>query len=209
MAPIIQTAESPKAYRPPTQPGSLLEAIVLTTARWIDRFTYYTGWLFGTIAVILMGIIVYHVVMRYVFGAPTYWAYDMTYMLYGSGFMLGAAFALLRGAHVRTDFLYQNWSERTQGIVDSILYLCLFFPAMVLFFDAGYAYAERSWGLGERGYMSPWQPVIYPFKTVIPVAIVLIMIQGVSETLKSLFAAFKGFWPVVHEANERGERLAG
>jgi TRAP-type mannitol/chloroaromatic compound transport system permease small subunit len=79
--------------------------------------------------------------------------------------------------------------------VDSILHICLFFPAMYLFLDAGIDYAARSWAQGERGYLSTWRPPIYPLKTVIPVSIALLMIQGVSETIKSLYAAFTGHWP--------------
>lgn len=179
----------------PPPPSSGLERTVLSLIKGIDTFSYYTGFVFATLTIFLMGSIVYNVIARYVFAAPTFWAYDVSYMLYGSAFMLGTAFALMRGAHVRTDFLYNRWSERTQGIVDSTLYIVLFFPAMWLFFEAGYNYAERSWGMEERSFLSPWQPIIYPFKTVIPVAIVLIMIQGISELLKSLYAATKGHWP--------------
>jgi TRAP-type mannitol/chloroaromatic compound transport system permease small subunit len=167
----------------------------LLVSRAIDTFTHYTGYLFASLTLILMLMIVHHVIMRYVFRSPTFWAYDMTYMLYGAAFMLGAAVALLYGAHVRTDFLYQRWTERTQGIVDSLLHICLFFPAMYLFLDAAIDYAARSWAQGERGYLSTWRPPIYPLKTVIPVAIALLMIQGVSETIKSLYAAITGRWP--------------
>ena len=167
----------------------------LLLSRGIDAFTRWTGYAFASLTLLLMVMIVHHVVMRYVFREPTFWAYDLSYMLYGSAFMLGAAAALLYGAHVRTDFLYQGWRPRTQGIVDSTLHIVLFFPAMYLFLDAGIDYAARSWAQGERGYLSTWRPPIYPFKTVIPVAVGLLMIQGVSETIKSLHAALRGYWP--------------
>lgn len=169
--------------------------IVRATTRAIDTFTLWTGRLVAWFAVVLMFAIVYHVVLRYVFEAPTVWAYDITYMLYGSMFMLGSAYCLLKGGHVRTDFLYNRWSPRTQGIVDTIAYVVLFFPAMYLFFDAGYIYAERSWEQLERGFYSPWAPPIYPFKTAIPVGIAFLILQGVSELLKSLHAAVYGRWP--------------
>ena len=73
--------------------------------------------------------LVYEVVARYFFNAPTIWAYDMTFMLYGSFFMLGAAYTLQRSGHIRTDVFYARWSPRTQARVDLACYLVLFFPA--------------------------------------------------------------------------------
>ncbi len=169
--------------------------VVRVTTRGIDTFTEWTGRVFAWMAVALMLAIVYHVVMRYAFNAPTVWAYDVTYMLYGAGFMLGSAYCLLKGGHVRTDFLYARWTPRTQGMVDTFAYIVLFFPAMFLFFDASFTYAERSWAQQERGFYSPWAPPIYPFKTAIPLGIALLTLQGVSELLKSLHAAIYGRWP--------------
>lgn len=170
-------------------------SVVRSVTGAIDTFILWTGRVFAWMAMALMLVIVHHVISRYGFDAPTIWAYDVTYMLYGSMFMLGAAYCLLRGGHVRTDFLYNRWTPRTQGAVDSALYIIFFFPAFILFFDAGYDYAVRSWAQQERGFYSPWAPPIYPFKTAIPVGIALLLLQGVSELLKSLHAAVYGRWP--------------
>jgi TRAP-type mannitol/chloroaromatic compound transport system permease small subunit len=170
-------------------------SVVYGVTRVIDTFTLWCGRVFSWLALVLMLAIVYHVVMRYGFNAPTVWAYDVTYMLYGTMFMLGAAYCLLKGGHVRTDFIYNRFPPRWQGIIDAVLYIILFFPAMYLFFIAGYDYAARSWAQLERGFYSPWAPPIYPFKTVIPVAITLLVLQGISELLKSLHAAIYGRWP--------------
>lgn len=167
----------------------------LAVSRGIDAFTRITAYLFASLTMILMLMVVHHVVMRYFFRQPTFWAYDLSYMLYGAAFMLGAAVALLHGAHVRTDFLYHRWSQRSQGIVDASLYIFLFFPALYLFLNAGIDYAARSYAQGERGYLSTWRPVIWPLKMVIPISIALLMLQGVSETIKALYAAVKGRWP--------------
>ena len=172
-----------------------LQENVRTVIKLIDGFSRVTGWVFAWMSVILMVAIVYHVTMRYAFNAPTVWAYDVSYMLYGSMFMLGSAYCLSKGGHIRTDFIYNVFSPRWQGIIDATAYICLFFPALYLFFDAGWTYAERSWARGERGYYSPWAPPLYPFKTVIPVAIALLMLQGISELLKALHAAILGRWP--------------
>jgi TRAP-type mannitol/chloroaromatic compound transport system permease small subunit len=178
----------------PEPPGAL-ERRVLLTIRVIDGFATRSGYVVAWLSIPLVFNLVYEVVARYVFGAPTAWAYDFSYMLYGSLFMLGAAYTLRQGGHIRTDFIYRLWPVRWQGRLDAALYILLFFPAMIFFLNAGIEYAGRSWAIQERGYLSPFQPPIYPFKTVIPVTIGLLLLQGVSELLKSLYAAVKGRWP--------------
>jgi len=137
----------------------------------------------------------YEVIARYAFNAPTIWAYDLSYMLYGSFFMLGAAYALRTKSHIRTDILYNRWSPRTQGWVDAILYLFFFFPGIIFFLIAGWDEAAHSWSIVERSEAGAWRPPIYPFKTVIPVTAFLLLFQGVSELVKSLYAGIKGEWP--------------
>ena len=136
----------------------------------------------------MMFALVYEVVARFAFNRPTVWAYDATYMLYATMFMLGAAYALAKDAHVRADFLFNVLSPRTQGIIDGLFIICLFFPAMYLFTLATYEYAATSWRRGERLPSSPMMPIIYPLKTVMPITGVLLLIQGLSELLKSSFA---------------------
>jgi TRAP-type mannitol/chloroaromatic compound transport system permease small subunit len=169
-------------------PSKPLRAIVRT----IDGLSLWSGRLFCWLAVPLVLGLTYEVIARYVFHAPTIWAYDVAYMLYGSHFMLGAAYALYRGAHIRTDIFYQNWSLRTRGAVDALLYLFLFFPGIALFFWMGLQEALQSWDIREVSDASPWRPIIYPFKAVIPIALALLLIQGVSEFLKSAYAALEG-----------------
>jgi TRAP-type mannitol/chloroaromatic compound transport system permease small subunit len=158
----------------------------------IDGLAIWTGRLFCWLAVPLVVALTYEVIARYVFHAPTIWAYDVAYMLYGTHFMLGAAYTLYKGGHIRTDIFYQNWSVRTRGAVDATLYLLLFFPGIALFFWMGLQEALHSWDIREVSDASPWRPIIYPFKAVIPFALLLLMIQGVSEFLKSAYAALKG-----------------
>ena len=113
-------------------------------------------------------------------------------MLYAAIFMLGAAYALHKGAHIRTDFFFESWSTRTKGLIDSIAYIGLFFPSLIVFFfvsadDAWYAFV-----LGETSEQTPWRPLLWPFKTIIPLTCLLLIIQGVSEVIKSLHAALTG-----------------
>jgi TRAP-type mannitol/chloroaromatic compound transport system permease small subunit len=113
-------------------------------------------------------------------------------MLYGAHFMLGAAYTLRYGGHIRTDIFYQNWSVKTQGWVDFLLYLFLFFPGMVFFFWMGGQEALQSISIGEKSDASPWRPYIYPLKSVLPVTALLLLIQGVAELIKSLHMALRG-----------------
>jgi TRAP-type mannitol/chloroaromatic compound transport system permease small subunit len=137
----------------------------------------------------LVASLTYEVLARYIFGAPTIWAYDLSYMLYGSHFMLGAGYTLLKGGHIRTDVFYQNWSPRTQGTVDALLYLLLFFPGMLFFFWMGSQEGLHSWSIGERSDASPWRPIVYPLKLVLPFSAFLLLLQGVSEFIKSVHLA--------------------
>lgn len=165
---------------------------LLTTIRIIDRFTDTTGTLIAMLAVPLVAAVAYEVVSRYVFHAPTTWAYDLTYMLYGTLFMLGAAYALHKGAHVRTDFFWEKFSTRTKGIIDAVSYIVFFFPALAILGYIGFHEAIYSFSIGEQSDQSPWRPILWPFKAVVPLACVLLLIQGISELIKSIYAARTG-----------------
>lgn len=154
----------------------------------------WSGKLFAWLIVPMIGGVTYEVFARYLFNAPTIWAYDITYMLYGSHFMLGAAYTLYKGGHIRTDFFYNNWSPRVQGRVDAISYLLFFFPGIFFFLLSGWDEALHSWSILEKSDASPWRPPLYPFKTVIPFTALILLLQGVSEFLKSAYAALKGEW---------------
>lgn len=160
--------------------------------RTIDGVSEWSGRLFAWLILPMVGGLTYEVIVRYLFHAPTIWAYDITYMLYGSHFMLGAAYTLLKGGHIRTDIFYERWTPRQQALVDAVLYLFLFFPGMAFFFWMGWEEAARSWMILEKSDASPWRPPLYPFKTVIPVAALLLILQGVSEFLKSAYRALTG-----------------
>ena len=172
--------------------GDALARAVVAITRAIDGLAIWSGRLFCWLAVPLVAGLTYEVIARYVFHAPTIWAYDVAYMLYGTHFMLGAAYTLYKGGHIRTDIFYQNWSVQTRGIIDATLYLFFFFPGIALFFWMGLQEALHSWDIREVSDASPWRPIIYPFKAVIPIALLLLMIQGISEFLKSAHAALTG-----------------
>ncbi|NYT37378.1 TRAP transporter small permease subunit [Allopusillimonas soli] len=145
------------------------------------------GKLAGWLILPLVGALVYEVTARYVFNSPTIWAYDVTYMLGGTLFMLGSAYALQTGSHVKADFLMAALRPRWQALIDVVLYLVLYFPAMFLFLDYGLRFAAQSWSQHETYPQSPWMPIIYPLKTVIPITLVLLLIQGVAELIKAVW----------------------
>jgi len=165
---------------------------VRATIAVIDRISGVSGRFTAWLIIPMTIAVSWEVVGRHFFRAPTIWAFDVTYMLYGTHFMLGTAYTLMRVGHVRTDMLYQGWSIRRQHIVDAIGYLCFFFPAMVLFFYFSWQEAYHAWEIGETSDASPWRPIVYPFKAVIPLTALLLLVQGVAEFLKSLYAVRTG-----------------
>jgi TRAP-type mannitol/chloroaromatic compound transport system permease small subunit len=176
--------------------GKLVRAI-----RALDAVNEWTGRIVAWLILPLVGIMVYEVVVRHV-ARPTQWAYDLSYMVYGAMFMLGAGYTLLRGAHIRTDFLYQKWPVKTQALVDAACYLLLFFPGIALFLWIGADFAWNSWIRNERTVGSSWMPIIYPLKSVIPIAAGLLLLQGLSEFLKCLHALRTGEWLSAHKSLE-------
>jgi TRAP-type mannitol/chloroaromatic compound transport system permease small subunit len=165
---------------------------VRATIEAIDRIADWTGRLTAWLIIPMTLAVSWEVVARHFFRAPTIWAFDVTYMLYGTHFMLGTAYTLMRLGHVRTDMLYQGWSVRRQNLIDAIGYLFFFFPAMALFFYFSGQEAYHSWEIGETSDASPWRPIVYPFKAVIPLTALLLIVQGVAEFLKSLYAIRTG-----------------
>jgi len=166
--------------------------ILRKTVQSIDAFSIWTGRVVGWLVIPLMGVMVYEVMARKFFFRPTAWASDVSYMLDGALFMLGAAYALARNAHIRTDFFYRKWSPRVQGTVDALLYVVFFFPGIGLFLWAGWEFAYGSWLQGETAVTSAWRAPIYLLKMVIPATAVMLLLQGISELLKSLHAAWEG-----------------
>jgi len=160
----------------------------------LDRVNLWSGKIVGWLIFPMVLSLVYEVGARYFFNAPTVWAYDMTYMLYGTFFMLGSGYTLLRGGHIRTDTFYSAWTPRTQGAVDATCYLFFFFPALIAFLWVTWPFFLTSFLRAERVVSSPWMPVIYPLKFAMPLTCALLLIQGVAEFLRSIHAFRTGQW---------------
>jgi len=179
-----------------TESGALVRVI-----RGIDAISEWSGRIVAWLVLPLVGVMTWEICVRYV-AQPTHWAFELSYMIYGAMFMLGAAYTLYRGSHIRTDFLYQTWSVRTQAGVDALCYLLLFFPGMAIFLWIGSEFAWQSWVREERSASSSWMPVIYPLKTMLPIATAMLLLQGVGEFLKCLHALRTGQWLVKHRSIE-------
>jgi TRAP-type mannitol/chloroaromatic compound transport system permease small subunit len=136
----------------------------------------------------------YEVIARYVFNAPTQWAYDMTFMLYGTFFMLGAAYTLQRKGHVRTDSFYTEWSPRRQALTDLVCYLLMFLPFVGVFAFTGWGYFVKAYVTNETLVSSSWQPIAWPLKLSMPVAGALLLLQALSECLKCIDTIRSGEW---------------
>jgi TRAP-type mannitol/chloroaromatic compound transport system permease small subunit len=172
-------------------------------ARRLDHIAIWSGRLACLLLLppLVLGL-TYEVVARYLFNAPTTWAYDLTFMAYGSFFMLGAAFTLQRRGHVRTDLLYDRWSPRRQAVIDLACYLILFMPFVYVLAVTGFGYFWKAFITRETFVSSSWQPVTWPFKLTIPLAGMLLLIQGVAEMLRCVHAIRTGSWPARHAAGK-------
>jgi TRAP-type mannitol/chloroaromatic compound transport system permease small subunit len=165
---------------------------LIRAVRVIDKFTDTTGTWVAWLNVPLVFVVAWEVFARYGFNAPTIWAFDVIYMLYGTIFMLGAAYALHKGAHIRTDFFFEKWSIRTKGIIDSVAYIGFFFPGIFIFLLVSWGEGLYAFEIGETSEQTPWRPILWPFKMVVPLACLLLLLQGISETIKSVYAARTG-----------------
>jgi TRAP-type mannitol/chloroaromatic compound transport system permease small subunit len=158
----------------------------------IDSISEWSGKIVAWLSLPLVLFMSYDVIMRYLFQAPTKWAYEMTWMQYGALFILGGAYALKHKLHVRVDIIYNRWSPRTRAIFDLLVYLVMFFPVFYILIGHSAIYAYYSWEVWETSYISYWQPPVYPIKTVMVIGFVLFALQGIAEFLRLCLLVFKG-----------------
>ena len=170
---------------------------------FVDGWSAAFGKTYGWAIVVLTFTTSYEVFSRYMFDAPTDWAFDASYMLYGALFMVGGAYALSRNSHVRGDFLYRAWPVRRQAWMDLVLYILFFFPGMLAFIYAGYGFAQLSHRMNEHSSASPNGPIIWPFKWLIVFVGVLMVMQGIVEVIRCIMAIRTGEWPPrLHDVEE-------
>ncbi len=162
--------------------------------RFADALSAWFGKVFAWLIVMMAFGTGYEVLVRYVFNNPTSWALDVSFIMYGTLFMMGGAYTLSRGGHVRGDFLYRLWQPRTQAKVDLVLYIFFFFPGVTALVLSGWKYSSRSWGYGEVSINSPAGVPIFQFKTVMVAAGILLFIQGIAQILRCIVAIRTNAW---------------
>jgi len=160
----------------------------------IEQLSIWIGRAFGWCILILTLSVAYEVFVRYVLNAPTVWVFDMMVQMYGALFLMAGPYALAQDTHVRADVIYRFLSPRGQARVDFVLYVVFFFPGMAALFWFGWEIAMDSWRYHEVSWNSPARIQIYFFKTLIPLAGGLLILQGISECMRCILAMKSGVW---------------
>jgi TRAP-type mannitol/chloroaromatic compound transport system permease small subunit len=158
----------------------------------IDSASEVTGRIISWLVIVLTLVLGYEIAARYLFGAPTKWAFDLSYMIGGTFFLMGEAYTLKHRQHVRIDIFYSRFSPRIRAGIDVVFFLLLFFPLWGGILYALFPYVAFSWEMGEKSMQGYWQPVLYPFKTVMPIGVGLLLLQGIAEFWRSLAILIKG-----------------
>ncbi|MHB8092421.1 MAG: TRAP transporter small permease subunit [Syntrophales bacterium] len=150
----------------------------------IDTISQKVGVVCSYLIVPLTLVVVYEVLSRF-FNHPTIWSFELSNFFYGTYFMLVAAYGLLYKSHVAIDLVSSHFKKKTQAVLSLICYLFMYFPFIAVFLYFGVSYAANSWQMMEKSW-SIWGPPIYPFKTVIPITALMLLLQGISEVIKTL-----------------------
>src|SRR6476469_10635601 len=161
----------------------------------IDGISTWVGKAFAWLMVVLMTVVCVEVFKRYLLNAPTAWIFDAENMIYGTLFMMCGAYTLSQDAHVRGDFLYGSMTPRTQATLALLLSILFFLPGVIALFKAGIDYAEISWRINEHSNVTSNGPPVYHFKTVIPIAGALVLLQGLAEIARCIMCLKTGEWP--------------
>ena len=174
---------------------------------FIDDLSTWVGKTFAWCIIALTLATSYDVVMRYAFSAPTGWAFDTEYILYGTLFMMAGAYTLSQDGHVRGDFISRMLSLKVRAGIELACLLLFFFPAMLALLYSGYEFFSLSWQMNEHSSSSPTGPPIYPFKAVIPIAAIFMLLQGSVETIRCVIALKTGKTPQRRRDVEELEKL--
>ena len=168
---------------------------------WIDWINDWAGKILCLLMVPLIGVVVIEVFSRNAFGimasynwddtaralglGPTQFAYDISRMISGVLFMGAAGYGLMRGVHIRADFIYRKWSHKTQATVDASLYMAFFIPSMLFFTIIATQFWELAYRTSETAFDSPWEPLLWPARLAMPVGGLLLLLQGFPELFRS------------------------
>jgi TRAP-type mannitol/chloroaromatic compound transport system permease small subunit len=162
---------------------------------FVDKISTRVGQAFSFLILALTLHVSWEVFSRYVLDAPRAWAFDAMIMMYGTLFMMAGAYTLAQNSHVRGDVIYGFFTPRAQATLDLTLYIVFFIPGVTALVWAGYTYAAESWAINEHSNITSEGPPVYPFKTVIPLAGALILMQGIVEIIRCVICIKQGKWP--------------
>lgn len=162
---------------------------------FIDSLSAWTGRAFSWCILVLTFATCYEVFVRYVLNSPTTWAFDMGVQMYGALFLMSGAYALSQDAHVRGDVIYRLMPKRAQASIDLTLYILFLSPGALALMYFGYGFAADSWFYKEVSWSSPTRIQIYFFKTLIPIAGTLVLLQGIAESVRCIQCIRTGQWP--------------
>jgi TRAP-type mannitol/chloroaromatic compound transport system permease small subunit len=170
---------------------------------FIDSLSTWVGKSFAWLILVLTLSVSYEVFVRYVLSAPTTWAFDISYIMYGTMFLMAGAYTLSRNGHVRADVMYRLWRPRTQAMMDLTLYILFFLPAIAAFMYSGWNYAKFSVQFREVSIFSPAGVPVFPLKALIPVTGLLLLLQGIAEIIRCILCIRQNAWPQrLHDVEE-------
>lgn len=170
---------------------------------FVDSLSAWVGKAFGWCIMVLTFATCYEVFVRYALNAPTVWAFDMAVQMYGALFMMAGAYTLSRNGHVRGDVIHRLLPIRVQAGIDLTLYILFLLPGVFALMWYGYEFAADSWRYKEVSWSSPARVQIYFFKTLIPIAGSLLLLQGIAEAMRCVICIRTGEWPArLHDVEE-------
>lgn len=167
-------------------------AVLERISNGIDFICIWAGKLAAFLVIPLILAVVIEVVLRYGFNSPTIWAWEVELQLGGTMFIMGFAWVLVQKAHVRVDLFYQRFSPRGKAILDVVLTLLLVFPLWLWVMPPMIEWVQNSWAIHERSSVSAWRNIIYPFKTVTPVAFSLLLLALFTTFIRDVRTIVRG-----------------
>lgn len=158
----------------------------------IDRFTDLTGRTLAWLGLGMAALTAIIVVLRYGFGIGSIMAQESVIYMHGALFLLGAAYALKSGAHVRVDIFYRDFSPRAQAWVNSLGGIVFLLPLCAFIVFSSLDYVAESWSMRETSAEPGGIPAVFVLKTLIPLAAVNLAVQGIAEILRCALVLVEG-----------------